>query len=231
MRVTTALNRMLAIPGASVVSVCFEREAVIVGVRARRRLLVCPRCGCLGARVYDRRRRRWRHLDLSGSRCLLESELRRFRCPGCARVVTEAVAWARPGARPGARHTRVFEQLVAWLAQQLPKSRLAELLRIGWETVGRIISRVVAAGLPPRRLQGLRRIGIDEVSYRRGHRYLTLVVDHDSGRIVWASEGARAKERTAFWPRSGRTRPRSRRSRWTWPPVTTRRCASGCRRR
>src|SRR6266536_5523543 len=157
MRVTTAFNRMLAIPGASVVSVSFEREAVIVGVRARGRLLVCPRCGCLGAGVYDRRRRRWRHLDLSGARCLLESELRRFRCPGCARVVTEAVPWARPGAR----HTRPFDQLVAWLAQQLPKSRLAELLRIGWETVGRIISRVVAAGLPPRRLQGLRRIGID----------------------------------------------------------------------
>jgi transposase len=190
MRVTTAFNRMLAIPGVSVSSVSFEPEGVVVGVRRRSRRLACPRCGSLGRGAYDRRARRWRHLDLGGLRCFVESELRRFHCPGCARVVSEGVPWARPGAR----HTRAFDELVAWLAQQLPKSRLAELLRIGWLTIGRIIERVVHAQLDGRLLDGLRRIGIDEVSYRRGHRYLTLVLDHDSGRIVWASEGARAKE-------------------------------------
>jgi transposase len=171
-------------------SVSFEAEGVVVGLRRGAGRLVCPRCGCLGEASYDRRRRRWRHLDLGGRRCFLVAELRRFPCPGCRRIVSEAVPWARPGAR----HTRAFDELVAWLAQQMAKSRLAELLRIGWLTIGRIIERVIAAQPLRARLEGLRRIGIDEVSYRRGHRYLTLVVDHDSGRIVWASEGARAKE-------------------------------------
>ena len=190
MRVTTTFNRMLAIPGASVCSASFEAEGVVVGLRLRRRRLVCPRCGCLARGSYDRRRRRWRHLDLAGLRCFLECELRRFPCPGCGRVVTEAVPWARVGAR----HTRAFDQLVACLAQQMAKTPLAELLRISWTTVGRIITRTVEDAVSERRLDGLRRIGIDEVSFRRGHRYLTLVVDHDAGSIVWASEGARAKE-------------------------------------
>lgn len=189
MRVTTAFNRMLAIPGASVSSVTVEAEGVVVRLRLRRRRLVCPRCGCLARGRYDRRRRRWRHLDLAGRRCFLEYDLRRFPCPGCRQIVSEAVPWARPGAR----HTRVFDQLVACLAQQMAKTPLAELLRISWTTVGRIIARTVEDQVSERRFDGLRRIGIDEVSFRRGHRYLTLVVDHDSGWIVWASEGARAK--------------------------------------
>lgn len=190
MRVTTAFNRMLAIPGASVCSVDVEPEGVVVALRLRRRRLVCARCGCLARGGYDRRRRRWRHLDLAGVRCFLEYELRRFPCPGCRRIVSEAVPWARPGAR----HTRAFDQLVACLAQQMAKAPLAELLRISWTTVGRIISRTVEDAVSEQRFDDLRRLGIDEVSFRRGHRYLTLVVDHDSGWIVWASEGARAKE-------------------------------------
>ncbi len=190
MRVTTGFNRMLAIPGASVRSASLEAEGVVVRLRLRRRRLVCARCGCLARGGYDRRRRRWRHLDLAGVRCFLECELRRFPCPGCRRIVSEAVPWARPGAR----HRRAFDQLVACLAQQMAKTPLAELLRISWTTVGRIIARTVEDAMSEHRLDSLRRIGIDEVSFRRGHRYLTLVVDHGSGRIVWASEGARAKE-------------------------------------
>jgi len=190
MRVTTAFNRMLAIPGASVRSASVQAEGVVVGLCLCRRRLVCARCGCIGRGGYDRRRRRWRHLDLAGVRCFLEYDLRRFPCPGCRRIVSEAVPWARPGAR----HTRAFDQLVACLAQQMAKAPLAALLRISWTTVGRIIARTVEDAMSEQRFEGLCRIGIDEVSFRRGHRYLTLVVDHDSGRIVWASEGARAKE-------------------------------------
>jgi transposase len=138
--------------------------------------------------THDTAVRRWRHLDLGGTRCFVEARLRRVRCSDCG-VRVEAV----PFARPGARHTRAFEQLVAWLAQQLAKTALQRLLRIGWRTVGRIVARVVGERLRPARFDGLRRIGIDEVSYRRRHRYLTLVLDHDTGRVIWASEGARAK--------------------------------------
>jgi transposase len=187
MRVTTAFNRLLGLEGASVERVTFAQQGVVVAVRLRRRGRVCSRCGQLVAVTHDTGRRRWRHLDLGGVRCYLEARVRRVRCRDCG-VRVEAV----PFARAGARHTRAFDELVAFLAQQMAATPLARLLRVSWRTVGRICARVVAERLDRGRFRGLRRIGVDEVSYRRGHRYLTLVLDHDSGRVVWASEGARA---------------------------------------
>jgi transposase len=200
MRVTTAFNRMLAVPGASVAAVSFEEKGVVVTVRRRSRRLVCPRCGCLGGGGYDRReQRRWRHLDLGGVRCYLESELRRFPCPGCHRVVTEAVPWARAGAR----FTRPFEDVVAWLAQQAAFSVISRLLRTSWRSVARIVARVVSERLDARRLQGLELLGVDEVSYRRGQRYLTLVCDHSSRAVVWVGRERSQATRAADFDELG----------------------------
>lgn len=199
MRVTTAFNRLLQVPGASVQSVSFERDGVVVGLRRRARRLVCPRCGCLGRAGYDRRWRRWRHLDLGRVRCYLECELRRFACPGCRRVVSEAVPWARPAAR----FTRAFEDLATWLAQQTAFSVISRLLRITWRSVARIVTRVVRDLRAGARLHGLERIGVDDVSYRRGYRFLTVVADHDSGRAVWVGKGHSQQTLEAFFDQLG----------------------------
>jgi transposase len=200
MRVSTAVHRLLQVPGASVTAVSFEREGVVVSLRRRARRLVCPRCGCLGRAGYDRReRRRWRHLDLGSTRCFLACELRRFPCPGCRKVVTEAVAWARPGAR----FTRDFEDVVCWLAQQAAFSVISRLLRVTWRSVAAIVARVVAGELARRRLAELYVIGVDEVSYRRGQRYLTLVADHTDGAVVWAGKGRGAQTLERFFDELG----------------------------
>jgi transposase len=107
----------------------------------------------------------------------------------------EAVPWARAGSR----YTRDFEDVVAWLAQQMAKAPIAGLLRIAWDTVGRIVERVVAERLDERRLDGLVAIGVDEISYRRHHRYLTSVVDHRSGAIVWCSPGRNSATLARFF--------------------------------
>jgi transposase len=95
-----------------------------------------------------------------------------------------------PWARHGAGHTREFDDQAAWLVTHTPKSAVSELMRIAWRTVGSIVARVVADGRAAHDpFEHLRRIGIDEISYKRGHRYLLVVVDHDSGRLVWAAPG------------------------------------------
>jgi transposase len=129
---------------------------------------------------------------------VIEAELRRVRCPDCG-VHLEAV----PGARPSAHHTRDFEDVVAWLAQQMAKTPIAGMLRVGWDTVGRIVERVVADHLDDTRLQGLVAIGVDEISYRRGQRYLTTVVDHRKRAIVWCAPGRNARTLSAFFEALG----------------------------
>lgn len=184
MRVTTALNRLLALPGASITGVRLTGEGVTVRVRLRRRRIACSVCGQAYRGMHDRELRRWRHLDLAGHRCFIAYELRRVECRDCG-VRVEAVPWARRGAR----HTRDFEDLVAFCAQQMPKSQVQALLRVGWDTVGRIIQRVVADHLDERRLDGLVRIGVDEICYRRGMRFLTNVADHHTGKVIWSAPG------------------------------------------
>src|SRR5688500_8951171 len=129
MRVSTAFKRLLRLPGASVADVSFSSEGVVVTVRLKRRRRVCGECGQMGRlEIHDRRVKRWRHLDLGASRSFIEAELRRLRCPDCG-VRLEAVPWARPGAR----HTRDLEDVVAWLAQQMAFAPIARLLH-GEET-------------------------------------------------------------------------------------------------
>jgi transposase len=193
-RVTTAFNRLLRLPGASVIDVSFSGEGVIVTVRLRRRRRVCAGCGQLAGHVHGRRLKRWRHLDLGASRCFIECELRRVWCPDCG-VRSEAVPWARAGSH----HTRDFEDVVAWLAQQMAKTPITRLLRIGWDTVGNIIERVVADRIDHARLDHLVAIGVDEISYRRGQRYLTTVVDHQTGGIVWCAPGRNAQTLQGFF--------------------------------
>jgi transposase len=193
MRVTTAFNRLLALTGARVIDVLFGPDGITVVVALRRRRAACSGCGQVCRHVHDRSRRRWRHLDLAGQRCFIEYELRRVRCRDCG-VRVEAVPWARPDAR----HTRDFETLVAFCAQQMNKTAISALLRIAWDTVGAIVQRVVADHLDADRLAGLVLIGVDEISYRRGQRYLTQVCDHATGRIVWVRPGRDAATLQAF---------------------------------
>ncbi|MGW3661510.1 ISL3 family transposase [Streptomyces sp. NPDC005151] len=162
--------------------------------RGRRR-----RCGICDRRCakYDNGegRRRWRALDLGTIRAVIEADAPRISCPEHG-VTVAAVPWARHDAG----HTLPFDETVAWLATCCSKTTVTQLMRIGWRTVGNICTRVwddVTERVDL--LAGLRRIGIDEISYKKHHKYLTIVVDHDSGRLVWAEAGRdKATLRTFF---------------------------------
>lgn len=170
-------------------AVVFDEDigAVVISVRPRKGASRrCGRCGRRGP-WFDRGegRRRWRALDLGTVPVWLEADAPRVSCREHGPTVLQV-----PWARHGVGHTRDFDDTVAWLATQCSKTAVTELMRIAWRTVGAILSRVSAdidATLD--RLEGLRRIGIDEISYKRGHRYLTVVVDHDTGALVWAAAG------------------------------------------
>jgi transposase len=186
MRVTSAFCRLLDLPGVWVRSVCFEPRLVVVTVALRRRRLVCPKCSYSTPNRENRQkhRSRWRHLDLGVWRLEVHANLRRLRCPEHGALV-EGV----PFARDGARFTRDFENLVAWLVTKTDKTATCRLTRIDWHTIGRIIERVGDELLDGDRLSDLFEVSIDEVAWRKGHRYLTLVGDHRRRCVVWGAEG------------------------------------------
>ena len=206
MRSARLWARLLGVEQAVVERVCLDEDeqALVVSVRLRKGARRC--CGRCGRRCpgFDQGegRRRWRALDLGVVRAYLEAEAPRVCCPAHG-VVVAAVPWARHGAG----HTRAFDDTAAWLAVHTSKQAVGELLRVAWATVGRIITRVVTDAEASRdRLAGLRRIGIDEISYKRGHRYLTVVVDHDTGRLVWAAPGHDARTLGRFFDALGQER-------------------------
>lgn len=203
MRNARLWQRLLGLTHAVVESVEFDEdiEAVVASVRprkgARRR---CGRCGRRGP-WFDRGegRRRWRGLDVGTLPVWLEADAPRVDCAVHGVTVIQV-----PWARHGVGHTYDFDDTVAWLATQSSKTAVTELMRIAWRTVGAIVARV-SADIDARvdRLAGLRRIGIDEISYKRGHRYLTVVVDHDSGALVWAAAGRDEATLGSFFDRLG----------------------------
>ncbi len=175
--------------------------SIVVSVRpnakARSR---CGRCHRRAPR-YDHGdgRRRWRALDAGTTKVFIEADAPRVRCRTHGPTVV-AVPWARHGVG----HTRDFDDLAAWLAVRTSKSATCELLRVAWRTVGAIVTRVnndVEQRVD--RLAGLCRIGIDEISYKRGHRYLIVVVDHDTGHLVWAGPGRTDADLEVFFDELG----------------------------
>ncbi len=195
MRVTTLLNKLLNLQGLRVTGVRFEDGAMIVCVHSTFRLLTCLCCGRRQRGRESRRERRWRHMAIWGNEGWIEGEIRRLKCKKCAAVLTEAVPWARHDSE----FTKPFEDVVALLAQQTNKTAVAKLTGIAWVTVGKIAERVVAEKLDPVRFEELRRIGVDEISFRKRHRYLTVVTDHDQRRVVWVAEGKSSEVLKSFF--------------------------------
>jgi len=180
---------LLGVEKTVVEAIDFDDEAGVLVASVRPTGSMRNRCGICRRRCprYDQGhgRRRWRSLDAGTIQVLVEADAPRVRCRDHG-VTVAAVPWARHQAG----HTHHFDAQVAWLATQTSKTAITELMRVAWRTVGAIITRVwddTAATYDP--FAGLARIGIDEISYKRGHKYLTIVVDHDSGRLVWAAVG------------------------------------------
>jgi transposase len=197
--------RLLGLRRAVVEDVWIGDEGAVV-VAARPAWRERDRCGICRRRSpgFDLGdgRRRWRALDLGTTLAFVEADAPRVTCRRHG-VVVCAVPWARHRSR----YTRTFEDQVAWLAVNTSKSAVAELMRIAWRSVGGICERVCAeAQREVDLLDGLRRIGIDEISHRTGQRYLTVVVDHDTGRLVWAAAGRDRKTVEAFLDALGEER-------------------------
>ena len=200
MRLTTVFNKLLCLQAALVSAVRFEKAAVIVTVRSRSRLHRCPFPGCSFATRagYDSSIRTWRHVFLGAWPVYIEFLSTRLRCPHHG-VLHEAVGWAAPGSQ----FTLDFEQIVAWLAKEMNFTAITQLMRLSWPTVASIVQRVVGRELDEKRLDDLFVIGVDEISYRKGQKYITVIANHLTGKVVDMVDGRSAKSLGKFFDALG----------------------------
>ena len=208
MRPTRVWAKGLGLAGAVVEGVDWDSERAVVVVRVRPGWWQRDRCGQCRRRCpgYDAGagRRWWRALDLGTTVTVLEADSPRVQCPEHG-VVVAAVPWARHGAR----FTRAFEDQAAWLATHSAQSTVATLLRVTGRSVAGICTRVVAAAEAGRdAFAHLERIGIDEI-HIGGPTYLVVVVDHDTGHLIWAAPGRDGQTLAHFFDTLGEARCRT----------------------
>lgn len=154
----------------------------------------CPECGAACA-LYDHQpERRWRHLDTCQFRTILHAAPPRSDCPEHGPHVVRL-----PWAEPGSRFTALFEALaIAWL-REASQQGVAELLALSWDEVHGLLERAVRRGLARRQAEPLPRLGVDEKSFRKRHRYLTVVNDLDRGRVLYVAADRRRESLDGFW--------------------------------
>lgn len=183
------IKKILNVKYTAIDKTVFEDDTFIIQVHATKGHQC--RCGICGrkCKVYDSGNygaRTWRACDWSTYKVILVAPSCRVRCPEHG-VVTCQFPWARHNSG----FTYDFEQITAWLAVNCSKVAVSEFMRISWGTVGAIVKRVNDAldTDPEKRFNNLFRIGVDETSYKKGHKYITTVINHDTGKVIWASEG------------------------------------------
>jgi len=194
MRATSLLRLLLDQEHTIVRGFQIDEGGLTIDVTPSTRVPCCSGCTAKVPRGYDARVRTWRHLDFAGMRVWLRYRLHRVDCPRCG-VTSELVPWADPGSW----FTRDFEDTVGLLAQRMDKTSIRELMGIAWQTVGAVALRVFNRRGARDLLDGLNRIGIDEISYKKRHHYLTVVTDHDRKRVVWVGVGRKAETLGKFF--------------------------------
>ena len=204
MRVASVLSAVLGL-GRSVVvagwelvpAVADDRATLVVRVRPRqRRRGRCGKCAKL-APFYDRGggERRWRHVDVGFATCELVGPAVRVLCASHGVTVAQV-----PWARHDSAFTRAFEDLVVHDAVVSSKLACARRYGISWRAVNAICWRVAEEMLGRLDLlDGLVAVAIDEVKYKKGQRYLTIVTDHLTGQVVWAAVGRKKKTVHGFF--------------------------------
>jgi len=202
MHISMLIKRMLRIDKIVIENVWFEEvtEEEVLVIRARpmsREQNRCPICGkrCPG---YDSstKLRRWRSLDFGSQRVYIEACSPRVKC------VEHGVIVARvPWARHNSDYTYDFETAVTWFTLHATAQDVAEYFRIKWDTVGSIAHRVQQSleQSGTSRFDNLEEIGIDETSYKKGHKYMTVVINHKTGHLIWAKKGHGKEILTEFF--------------------------------
>lgn len=153
----------------------------------------CPFCGKPAPR-YDVRERRWRHLDIYEFEAYVIAQIPRVQCREDG-VRQLKAPWA--DGRTG--FTALFERLAISLLQEMSISAVARTMRLTWDQIDGIMQRAIDRGLALRKDRIVRHVGIDGKSFKKRHKYVTIVTDLDASEVIWVGSGRKLETLNAFW--------------------------------
>src|SRR5450432_659873 len=153
----------------------------------------CPVCGAADCPAYDTERKTWRHLNFFQHQAYLNARVPRIRCDACG-IKTVNVPWARPDSG----FTLLFEALVMTMVSAMPVAAVARIVGEHDTRLWRVIHHYVDQARARMDAAEVTDVAIDETAARRGHDYITLFVDIDQARVLFATEGKDADTVSAF---------------------------------
>lgn len=194
---TSLLYHAFGIRGYRYVATRYEHGVVIVRMEVPRQSLKCPACGSGHVHVNQWFPRRWQTLPIGAKRVWIEMDVPKVECQKCCARRRVEVTFAEPKRR----HTRSFERYVGELLQYMTPQDVAWHLNISWDLANDIQKRRLGRRFRRPKLRHLKRIAIDEIHLGKRHRFVTLVLDLDSGAVIFVGEGKGAEALKPLWRR------------------------------
>ena len=148
----------------------------------------CQKCGSMQTEVHDTKPKTWRHLDFFQYKCYIHFRTPRVDCYACG-----IYTWTPPWAQPGSKFTEMFERFVMMLANSMPVTKIAIQVREHDTRLWRIIKRYVNIAYKVMDFSNLVKVGIDETSSQKGHKYISVFSDMETGNVVFATPGKHAE--------------------------------------
>ena len=175
----------------------YQGGQVIFSIHQEPQTCRCSACGSRDVKPRGHVVRRFRTLPIGSRATLVALPIPRVECPNCGLVRQVAVSFADPRRT----YTKAFERYALELSRTMTLRDVARHLGVGWDLIKEIVKRDLSRRFARPKLKHLRRIAIDEIAVGKGHRYLTVVMDLDSGAVVFVGDGKGADALKPFWKR------------------------------
>ena len=180
------VSKLLKFKGFRAVGFWWERwgRDFVVAVKPYKNGCLCPKCGNRGKIVRTLKPRYWRDSRVCGQTVWFVYGPREIRCRTHGQVVEE-IPWSAPSSRVTYR----FEYAMLWMCSDMTQKTAADLLDIASSTLSDLLHRAIKRGREGHKIRGVKTVGIDEISYAKGHKYATVVYDLDRSCVVWIGAG------------------------------------------
>jgi len=179
-----------------------ENKCIVCELRRTyKNIGICPDCGKRCRNILDIRRGTVRDLDVGGIKCFVDFISFKISCD-CGYSGMELLDFCNKHSR----HTKRFEERVAIFCRAMTVKDVAEEFQLSWQTVKDIDKNEMRKYIAPLSEAHPERIGIDEIAYEKGHKYLTVVRDIDLGKVIWVGEGRKKEDLNRFFEELGKER-------------------------